>query len=58
MEICKWYREDDSDMWQSPCGVAFTLNEGTPYQNGMRYCYKCGKPMFESVKQPAARHKE
>ena len=50
MEICNWYRDDeDSDTWESNCGVLVTLNDGTPYQNDMRYCYKCGKPMFKSV---------
>ena len=29
------------------CDLTWTLNEGTPWQNEMRYCPKCGAYMIE-----------
>lgn len=43
-EPCKWEREDeDSDIWLTNCGTAFTLNEGTPKENRMKFCCFCGR---------------
>lgn len=48
-EACKWTQEDyDSDVWNTDCGDAMCLNEGTPGDNFMRFCCYCGKPL-ESV---------
>ena len=47
-DICEWWQNEDS-FWESPCGVAWQFTDGTPYQNGMRFCYKCGKPMYRSA---------
>lgn len=44
---CNWHQEDDDGAWHSDCGSHFTLNEGTPSENGMAYCHKCGKPLQE-----------
>ena len=40
---CKWV--DNDDFWSTSCGRDFVLNDGTPKENGMRYCYHCGKPL-------------
>ena len=45
MKICKWSQTGD-EFWESPCGVAWEFTTGTPYANGMRFCLRCGKPMF------------
>ena len=41
MEECAW-REDEG-VWETDCGETFVLNDGTPYENGMRFCCFCGK---------------
>lgn len=45
-----WKRADDIDegIWRcSKCDLTWILNEGTPSQNEMRYCPKCGSYMLE-----------
>ena len=40
---CVWSRaDDDTDLWEGSCGVAWVLWEGTPAENGMNYCPRCG----------------
>ncbi len=42
--LCGWMPEDeDSDSFQTDCGEMFILNEGTPTDNGMKFCCYCGK---------------
>lgn len=39
----QWSQVDwDSDCWETTCGNAFTLNDGTPRDNRMRFCCYCG----------------
>lgn len=41
---CVWSRADeDTDTWETSCGSAFMLNDGTPKENLMKYCPYCGK---------------
>lgn len=46
-EHCNWYQDGDetSDTWGTECGKMFTLYEGDPFENGMRHCCFCGKPL-------------
>jgi len=46
---CQWAQDSDadSDTWATKCGHYFTLNEGGPTDNGMRYCCYCGRPLVE-----------
>jgi hypothetical protein len=47
---CVWHQDGDgSDMWGSECGRYFRLDDGTPSDNGMRWCCHCGKPLETSV---------
>jgi len=39
---CIWKYEDNDDYWKTACGNAFQLLEGTPAENGMRFCPYCG----------------
>lgn len=40
---CLWAQEQlDSDCWGTGCGQAFAINDGTPRDNGMRFCCYCG----------------
>ena len=48
-EFCIWNQDNEGgDIWESSCGNYFILNEGTPVENGMKFCFKCGKPLTES----------
>jgi hypothetical protein len=51
MKQCEW--EDDDDCWATSCGQLFVINDGTPSQNGMKYCCYCGGELVE--KPPAER---
>jgi len=44
---CRWTVHDDfeADYFETSCGQAFTFLEGTPLENGMRFCCYCGKPL-------------
>ena len=43
LRACVWSRgDDDTDKWEGSCGVAWVLWEGTPAENGMNYCPRCG----------------
>lgn len=49
MEFCIWDQEDDDmEQWHSSCNELFTLNDGGPKSNRMKYCPFCGKPISES----------
>lgn len=45
---CLWSRntDDDNCMYETTCGNAFMFNDGTPKDNGFRYCCYCGNPML------------
>lgn len=43
---CVWCCvEDDYTTYQTSCNQMFTLNDGTPKENEMLFCYHCGKPL-------------
>ena len=49
---CKWFQEnehgfDPTDTWQTNCGDYYTIFEGTPAENKMKFCCFCGKPLIE-----------
>lgn len=43
--ICTW--TEDGDMWETTCGNAFSINDGTPKDNDMKFCCFCGKTLEE-----------
>lgn len=47
MTHCDWTQDGDeeSDTWGTGCGELFCLNEGDPFDNNMKYCPYCGKPL-------------
>ena len=47
VEPCLW--TDQEDYWQSDCGQAFVFNDGTPAENGAKFCNHCGKPIAYSA---------
>jgi hypothetical protein len=42
-EFCFWHNDDG--WWRTDCGKYFALNDGSPHQNGMRFCYHCGRKL-------------
>lgn len=46
MSECVWAQDhEDSDVWVARCGQYFTLNEGTPSDNSMKFCCFCGRSL-------------
>ena len=45
MDECAW-REGDGH-WCTDCHHEFVVNEGTPSENGMKYCCFCSKQLVE-----------
>ena len=45
---CRWDYDEDMDAHETECGHAFTLIEGTPAENDMRFCPYCGGELWES----------
>lgn len=41
-ETCGWAHDEDG-IWQTDCGEAFVLMDGTPEENDFRFCCYCGK---------------
>jgi len=42
MSECEWTYEGSNDVWETACGKAFCIVEGTPQENEIRYCCFCG----------------
>ena len=40
---CTW--QFGAFSWHTACGQEWMLNDGTPEQNGMRFCHSCGKTL-------------
>ena len=46
---CVWH-EDEDGMWRRSCdGGHWVCYVGSPRENGMRYCPRCGAPMTERI---------
>ena len=40
---CTWIYDEQYDCWRTACGHAFSLIDGTPAENGMKFCPFCGR---------------
>lgn len=40
--VCIWTEDPVSFSWESECGGLFYTIDGTPAENGMRFCPYCG----------------
>ena len=47
-EFCKWVQNSDG-WWQTDCKNGFVVNDGTPEENGMKFCCYCGKPLRQKL---------
>jgi len=46
-EKCCTWTENEDGYWETNCGNAFTLEEGTPTKNEMVFCCYCGCKLRE-----------
>lgn len=49
MKTCEW-KEESNDyevVWITSCGEAFVVNEGTPEENGFKFCAYCGRKLIQ-----------
>ena len=46
--VCLWNNVDGC--WETTCGNAFEINDGTPSENNMTYCCYCGGKVEEDIK--------
>ena len=44
---CAWTYDEDSDSWDETCGVKWTLTDGKPQENEMKFCPRCGAALKE-----------
>jgi len=41
--ICHWTLDVDTCSYDTECGEKWQFSEGTPQENGVVFCHKCGK---------------
>lgn len=55
---CVWTRDADEqyghDSWDGTCGVKWCISVGTPAENGMNYCPRCGARLEQAKENPDA----
>ena len=52
--LCGWNSDDDGT-YHTGCGQLFVLNDGTPRENGMRFCCYCGGGLRQGKLYPPSR---
>ncbi len=54
LKPCTWTQQDDewSNLWETSCGNAFVLEEGTPEENDCKFCTYCGHPLAQKLVEP------
>lgn len=46
--MCTWEQTYEGGPWEPSCDeAAFALDEGTPKENGMAFCFYCGQRLTE-----------
>lgn len=51
IDICFWEEVDTGDYYESGCNKkGFQFNDGSPYDNGFKFCPYCGKQL--KIKKP------
>jgi len=52
--VCMWTQDGMSEydsFWESDCRNAFQFNEGSPKDNGFKFCPYCGSSIEIIIKQ-------
>lgn len=52
MDECIWTEDPEYGTWETSCGETFCMIEGTPEENGYKYCPSCGKKLRQAHYQP------
>lgn len=47
---CIWH--ECEECWETSCGNAFIINDGTPEENGFRFCTYCGEEVEQVLAEP------
>ena len=45
---CCWSQDRDDGSWATGCGELFVFTDGTPKENGFKFCPYCGRTLSES----------
>lgn len=51
-DVCHWTEDGDYSYWETKCGHNFEVIDGTPSENGFKYCCFCGRPLVEVPNEP------
>ncbi|WP_199634966.1 hypothetical protein JEM67_16180 [Serratia sp. PAMC26656] len=43
---CQWTFDEHDSKWDSGCGEAWMFCDGSPTENGVKFCQSCGKPVL------------
>jgi len=46
LKPCQWTYDEEHDVYDTGCGEAFSITDGTPKENGMKFCTYCGKKLI------------
>ncbi len=46
-KFCTWEYDHFYDYWETSCGDAYQIVDGTPTDNKMKFCPYCGKELVE-----------
>lgn len=46
LKPCQWTYDEEHDVYDTECGEAFSITDGTPKENGMKFCTYCGKKLI------------
>jgi len=46
--VCDWKHDENYNCYDTTCGHAFVINDGTPAENDMKYCPYCGGRLREA----------
>jgi hypothetical protein len=52
---CEWIQSSNFEYGQdytTDCGQWFSITEGTPEQNNMKFCCYCGKKLVQVLNEP------
>ena len=44
---CRWSEDGNGEPWATMCGNYLEINEGTPNENGFKFCCYCGRKLVQ-----------
>lgn len=44
-DLCEWLQDEWDNSWDTSCGNKYQIIDGTPEDNGMKFCTYCGGPL-------------